>query len=104
MRLPYLILNHDFQDPGIRGAWEACHSEKQLMVYYLFEHHIRPWDRITTKMDSMCPTTNQLEDAQRAQNDRCVIQVNNRPCDSCIRFQSIIQSYFNIDTKIEHKA
>ncbi|PVF91664.1 hypothetical protein CPB86DRAFT_802665 [Serendipita vermifera] len=69
-------------DPGIRGAWEACHSEKQLMVYYLFEHHIRPWDRITTKMDSMCPTTNQLEDAQRAQNDR----------------------YFNIDTKIEHKA
>jgi ankyrin repeat protein len=88
MRLPHPIVGPNLYDRGIRGVWEACHAEKQLMVFYLYEYHIRQWDPITDR-------------AHQNQIPQCVIQVNKEPCPSCIAFRDIIKTYFNIEIRIE---
>ncbi|PVF91665.1 hypothetical protein CPB86DRAFT_745389 [Serendipita vermifera] len=98
MRLSHMILNHHRYDRGIRGIWEACHAEKQLMIYYLFEHHIHSWDPIKMTIMPRYPTSAQLGEER---NPQCAIQVNNPSCSSCTALQSLIEKYFNIDVRID---
>jgi len=71
-------------DQGVDGQFNACHVEKQLIVYYLYEHKILPWNSYQDDEDMKQVTPH------RSLNPQCRIKVNRQPCENCKYFARII--------------
>jgi hypothetical protein len=95
MKLPAPILKAHEYDDGVRGMSEACHAEKQLIAFYLYEHYIRAWDLTATE------DTGKASPADSDHPPQCKIKVNNPPFLSCRRLKKLIEEYFDIDITID---
>jgi len=82
-------------DRGVDGQFNACHVEKQLIVYYLYEHKILPWD-LYQDYEHMKHVT-----PHRSLNPQCRITVGRQPCENCKDFARIIEEYLDLGINIE---
>ncbi|KDR66123.1 hypothetical protein GALMADRAFT_284022 [Galerina marginata CBS 339.88] len=92
--LKLLPVNRD-ADQEFDGQFYACHVEKQLIVYYLYEHKILPWD---TYQDDEHMTQGI---PHRSLNPQCQITVSRQPCENCKYFARIIGEYLDLGINIE---
>jgi ankyrin repeat protein len=103
---------HHLKDKGKRGRYHACHAEKQLVAYYIYEQFILPWDDhwSVEKCREECPPLEGdksfLERIRESPSDiqrltpECKITVTKPPCDNCKAFLKTVGDYLSLTIDI----